>query len=211
LTAREVISIFNKLYDQYADEGLDPQDKSRHINTATLFVMRDRFYRRHGKRELYTPPPYGMEETNYDSEDFRTILRVIPLNNTEILKTDDDGRLLISDIEAFFPTNIVYDEIGQVESTRCKFFHLNSAARWDGTSGYQPADWVRHDEKEEFRINPHRRPTDRFPWVTYHGGYIQFEPAGRRDVRVSVTRHPKHFWYQGDFSPLNVDPELPVS
>lgn len=206
---REALDIFDQIWDKYTDEGLDTMEKVRHLNTAQVLVLTDSFYNQNEKRDNKNEPRYGFENTQYESEDFRPLLVKIP-GDFELLQTDSTGKIQISTIEAFFPDDVVYDELGLIEERKCPIFHINYVKRWSTSkNAFVETKWVRHNEVARVEHNPHKKPTDLFPTITYYNDYVLIRPKAVRDIEMSVTRMPKHMRYVAGNAKASVDPELP--
>lgn len=209
---REALDIFDLIWEKYTDEGITDQEKCRHINTAQKMVMLRNLYSRYVKRSEYQEPPFGFENTQYDSERMKPFIVHMPDDGDPILQTDGDGVLTYDQIRSYFPQNLIYNEGGLVESRQCEIYHIGNLAVYDATRDkYQPAKWVRHNEIERVHHDPFREPTERWPVFVNQDTFIQIWPQSNKDVRLTAIREPKHVWWEDGDETLQIDPEWPDS
>ncbi len=203
MTGREAYDIYASIWERSRDDGIISPIFSRHMNMAMIAIMKDHFFQKHNQPTPYHSPKYAFENVQYSIEAFYPLVSEIELT------TDNVGRINISDIEATFPQTVIRDEVGNIETKRCPLFHINNVARYDGTGKFESARWVRHNEYRLAQRDPFLEPTERHPLWRYTDNRVVLDPGGQRAVRLSVTRHPKHMWFDENFVDQAVNPELP--
>lgn len=205
MRAREAISIFKTIYDEFRDEGVYDIEICRLINLATQDWMREAMHNILNKRSMYQAPIGGFENTQWDSNDWSTLISEFEGRTTET------GYLMDTVISEKFPSSRYYDSKGLVSNEKCKIAQILSVERWSGTR-FRSVTWDRHNEVAKNRRNPFRKPNDEYPRYLRLRGRINIEPGGSRIIKGTVLRYPVNMWYQSEEVVDGViaqDPELP--
>lgn len=201
MTGIELRNIWDSIMDVTGGFDAEEDEFYRHINTAMVLLLKERTYARRKKRSSAEDPPFGFENTQYDSEAFQPLICDFTMDCKPLLFSDKKGRISFDEIRDAFPDDKIYDSEGLIETKKPEIFHINNLRRF-GEKGLCPVKWRRHNEESLLTKDPFIKATDKYPSVVYYKDYLKVYPKGKAVFEASVMRMPRHVSkYQ--------DPELP--
>lgn len=197
-----------RLFLEVRSEYLEQYEMLEHLNNAQTAVVKDYLYNQSKKRSEYQQPPYGFEQTQHNSHAIRQLIVDFLDSETPLLYLDQKGRLQYDRIKEHLPTNNIYGPQGKIAERKCEVFHV-TRFQWRHEGSYRTIKWLRHNDLSQAELNPHRKPTMKWPIYTTNKDYLQVLPVVDKVVRLTIVREPLFIWNDPADATVNQDPELP--
>jgi len=197
-----------RLFLEVRSEYLEEYEMLEHLNNAQIAIVKDHIYNSNKKRSEYHQPPSAFEQTQHSSNSISSLIEDFVDGELPLLFLDKKGRLPYSEIKQHFPTNKIFGPQGQIAERKCDILHI-SRFQWRQDGKYRTIRWVRHNDLSQAELNPHEKPTEKYPIYTTNKDYYQVLPAIDKVVRLTIIREPLFIWNDPANANNNQDPELP--
>lgn len=175
------------LVDKYGDTSIEDFEFTSLFNRAQLAVLKDHFNNK-SKRGQGGILPYAFEMSQTDLHRWMELIQEVEVT------TAATGRVTWAAINAALGADRYV-------------FHINTPLVKVGDV-YKKARYVRHNDYAEHIGNNFLKPRENKPIWRGFEGYLQIDPAGAKDLKLTVTRYPKTVVLDFTTPGNNVDPDI---